>query len=319
MSGLLERRRRQPADPRAAQSAGSARDAVPVVLTDRYSPMSRKVLVRVVGYGLLALGTILYLGPFLVQIATSFKTDADAVGNPVSLIPSPVSTAAWAVVAGENPAYSIPVFRWLGNSFLVTISVTLGRLIIDSLAGYALARLRFRGRAVVFAGVVAVLAVPGVVLLIPKFLVLNQLGMFDSYAGMILSLFCDAVGILLMKTAFEAVPAELDEAARIDGAGVFRTFWSVVLPLVRPALVTVTILSFHGSWNEFTHFLVATSDPDLATMNLGIARLTAGDLQGSQQFPLKLALATLSTIPIAIVYVFFSRYFLRSGNATGLK
>ncbi|PZF80159.1 carbohydrate ABC transporter permease [Jiangella anatolica] len=314
MSGLTLRRR---PDRRAARPA---RDAVPVVLTDRYSPLPRKVAVRVIGYGLLALGTLLYLGPFLVQVATSFKTDADAVANPVSLIPSPVSMAAWEIVAGSNPAYSVPVFRWLGNSFFVTISVTLGRLIIDSLAGYALARLRFRGRTVVFAGVVAVLAVPGVVLLIPKFLVLNELGMFDSYSGMILPLFCDAVGILLMKTAFEAVPTELDEAARIDGAGVFRTFWSVILPLVRPALVTVTILSFQGSWNEFTHFLIATSDPDLATMNLGIARLTAGgDLQGSQQFPLKLALATLSTIPIAIVYVFFSRYFMRSGSATGLK
>ncbi|TDE11899.1 carbohydrate ABC transporter permease [Jiangella asiatica] len=303
----MARRRRRPAE------------SVPVVLTDRYSPRSRKVLVRVVGYGLLAVGTVLYLGPFLVQIATSFKTDADAVADPVSLWPSPVSTAAWSVIAGSNPALDIPVLRWLGNSLFVTVSVTLGRLIIDSLAGYALARLRFRGRAMVFAGVVAVLAVPGVVLLIPKFLVLNELGMFDTYAGMILPLLCDAVGILLMKTAFEAVPTELDEAARIDGAGVFRTFWSVVLPLVRPALVTVTILSFQGSWNEFTHFLVATSDPDLATLNLGIARLTAGDLQGSQQFPLKLALATLSTIPIAIVYVFFSRYFMRSGASSSLK
>lgn len=294
-------------------------ESTPVVLTDRYSPWPRKLAFRTVAYGLLALGTVLYLGPFLVQLATSFKTDAGAIANPVSLIPSPVSLAAWEIVAGSNPAFAIPVGRWLVNSFIVTVSVTLGRLMIDALAGYALARLRFPGRRLVFATIIAVLAVPGIVLLIPRFLVVNQLGMFDTYAGMILPLLFDAVGILLMKTAFEAVPHELEEAARIDGAGIFRTFWSVVLPLVAPALVTVTIFSFQGSWNEFTHFLVATSDPDLATLNLGIARLSAGDLRGPSQFPLKLALATLSTIPIAVVYIFFSRYFIRFGATTGLK
>jgi multiple sugar transport system permease protein len=201
----------------------------------------------------------------------------------------------------------------------VTVSITTGRLVIDSLAGYALARLRFPGRRAVFRGILAVMAVPGVVLLIPKFLVLKQLGMFDSYSGMIIPLLSDSVGIMLMKTAFEHVPVELEEAARIDGAGVFRTFFSVVLPLVRPALVTVTILSFQGSWNEFTHFLVATSDPKYETLTLGIARLTAGALQGPQQFPLKLALATLSTIPVAVVYVVFQRYFVRTQLSSGLK
>ncbi|MGH3681420.1 MAG: carbohydrate ABC transporter permease [Natronosporangium sp.] len=294
-------------------------EAVPVVLTDRFSPWPRKLTFRLVAYGLLTLGTILYLGPFLIQLATSFKTDATAAANPVSLIPNPVSTAAWEIVAGDNPAYAIPVARWVTNSFVVTGSVTLGRLVIDSLAGYALARLRFPGRPVVLATVIAVLAVPGVVLLIPRFLVVNQLGMFDTYAGMILPLLFDAVGILLMRAAFQAVPPELEEAARIDGASVLRTFWSVVLPLVKPALVAVTIFSFQGSWNEFTHFLVATSDPDLATLNLGIARLSAGDLRGPTQFPLKLALATMSVIPIAVVYVFFSRYFVRFGATTGLK
>jgi multiple sugar transport system permease protein len=294
-------------------------EPTPVVLTDKFSPWPRRLTFRVVAYGLLGLGTVLYLGPFLVQVATSFKTDAGATANPVSLIPSPFSLAAWEIVAGNNPAYAIPVGRWLANSFIVTISVTIGRLVMDALAGYALARLRFPGRRLVFATIIAVLAVPGVVLLIPRFLIVNQLGMFNTYAGMILPLLFDAVGILLMKTAFEAVPHELEEAATIDGAGVFRTFWSVVLPLVKPALVTITIFSFQGSWNEFTHFLVATSDPNLATLNLGIARLSAGDLRGPTEFPLKLALATLSTIPIAVVYVFFSRYFIRFGATTGLK
>ena len=147
---------------------------------------------------------------------------------------------------------------------------------------------------VVDASLLAVMAVPGIVLLIPKFLVLQRLGMFDTYSAMTIPLFADAVGILLMKTAFEAVPIELEEAALIDGAGVFTRFSRIMLPLTVPALITVVIISFQGSWNEFTHFLVATPDPDLATLNLGIARLTAGGLGSGQQFPLKLALATLS-------------------------
>jgi multiple sugar transport system permease protein len=297
----------------------SAVDAVPLVYTDRLAPLRRRVTKRVVGYGLLLLGTLLYLGPFAIQLANSFKTDAGAAINPLSLVPSPLSLVAWSRAFGGDPALAVPLSQWLGNSFLVTVSITTGRLVIDSLAGYALARLRFPGRRAVFRGILAVMAVPGVVLLIPKFLVLKQLGMFDSYSGMIIPLLSDSVGIMLMKTAFEHVPVELEEAARIDGAGVFRTFFSVVLPLVRPALVTVTILSFQGSWNEFTHFLVATSDPKYETLTLGIARLTAGALQGPQQFPLKLALATLSTIPVAVVYVVFQRYFVRTQLSSGLK
>ncbi len=281
--------------------------------------MNGRVAIRVVGYTLLAAGTVLYLGPFLVQLASSFKTDPYAASNPASLLPDPFTLAAWRRAFGLDTSLDMPIVRWLGNSFLVTVSVTLGRLILDCMAGYALARLRFPGRSTVNGLVLAVLAVPGVVLLIPKFLVLKELGLFNTYSGMILPLLCDSVGILLMKTAFEQVPRELEEAARIDGAGIFRTLWSIVVPLVRPAMVTVAILAFQGSWNEFTHFLVATSDPDLETLNLGIARLVAGPLGGAQQFPLKLALATVSTIPVLIVYVIFQRQFVRSQLSSGVK
>lgn len=276
-------------------------------------------LTRGLAYAVLVVGLLLYLGPFVIQVVTSFKTDPDAAQNPMSLVPDPVSLDAWNTVLGNNPAVQMPVGRWLFNSFFVTISVTAGRVVLGSLAGYALARLRFRGRSVVSAGLIAVIAVPVIVLLIPKFLILQRLGLYDTYAGMILPLFADAVSIMLLRTAFEAVPVEMEEAAVIDGAGVFTRFSKVVLPLVVPALVSVIILAFQGSWNEFTHFLVATADPDKATLNLGIARLSSGVLGQGTQFPLKLALATLSTLPIALVYVFFSRYFTRSVATSGIK
>ncbi len=295
------------------------RAAIPAIYADRHRSPGRRAAVRVAAYSALAVGVVLYLGPFLIQLVTSFKTDADAVNNPVSLVPDPVTGDAWRTVAGDNPAIDLPVSRWLANSFIVTVSITIGRVVINSLTGYALARLRFPGRRVLVSVLLAVLAVPGIVLLIPRFLVLTRLDLFDTYWGMIIPLFCDATGILLMRTAFEAVPYELEEAAIIDGAGPLRRFRSVVLPLTYPALITVVILSFQGSWNEFTHFLVATSDPDLATLNLGIARLSAGGLRGPSEFPLKLALATLSIIPIALVYVFFSRHFTRSAATSGIK
>jgi multiple sugar transport system permease protein len=294
-----------------------SREPIPAIYAGGSRPPWQRLSLRAVGYALLALGVLLYLGPFVLQVVTSFKTDPDAANNPLSLVPDPVSLDAWRTVGGEGT--SVPLGRWFQNSFVVTTSITLGRLVIDCLAGYALARLRFPGKAAVTALLLAILAVPGIVLLIPRFLVLTQLDLFDTYGGMILPLLCDVVGILLMRSAFEAVPAELEEAAMIDGAGPVRRLWSVVLPLVRPALITVTILSFQGSWNEFTLYLVATSDPDLATLNLGIARLVSGSLGGATQFPLKLALATLSTVPIALVYVFFSRYFTRSTATSGIR
>ena len=192
--------------------------------------------------------------------------------------------------------------------------VTIGRVFLDSLAGYALARLRFPGRRAIFGAVLAVMAVPGVVLLIPKFLVLKQLGLYNTYPALILPLLVDAAGVFIMKQFFESVPVSVEEAARIDGAGVFRTFWSVVLPMARPALITLTILSFQGSWNEFPHTLVAVQDPALFTLPRGLADLVSGSLGAGTQYPLKLGAALLATIPVAVIFVIFQRYFVRDAN-----
>ncbi|BCB82327.1 sugar ABC transporter permease [Phytohabitans flavus] len=226
-----------------------------------------------VGYSILIFFALVFLYPFVIQLANSLKSEPDAAANPLSPIPHPVSFAGFErIFEGTN----FPL--WLVNSLLVTTVITVGRVFFDSLAGYALARLRFRGRQAIFAGVIAVMAVPGVVLLIPKFLVLNQFGIYDSYTALILPIIVDAAGVFIMKQFFESVPASMEEAARIDGASVFRTYWSVVLPMARPALITLTILSFQGSWNEFPHTLVAVQDPDLFTLPRGLADLVSGSL-----------------------------------------
>ncbi|GLY21224.1 carbohydrate ABC transporter permease [Micromonospora sp. NBRC 101691] len=276
---------------------------------DRRPDGARALATTFLGYATLVFFGLVFLYPFVIQIANSFKTEPDAAANPLSPVPDPVALDGFARIF-EGTAFPL----WMGNSVLVTVLVTAGRVFFDSLAGYALARLRFRGRAGLFAAVVAVMAVPGVVLLIPKFLVLNQLGMYDSYAALVVPLLADAAGVFIMKQFFESIPVSVEEAARIDGAGPFRTFWSVVLPMARPALITLTILSFQGSWNEFPHSLVAVQDPDLFTLPRGLADLVSGSLGSGTQYPLKLGAALLATIPVAIVFVIFQRYFVRDAN-----
>ncbi|MFD9606178.1 carbohydrate ABC transporter permease [Streptomyces sp. NPDC059970] len=275
---------------------------------------------RLVGYAaVLGLG-LLYLLPFVLQLVTGFKTDPDAAAHPLGMLPTTPTTAAYQRLFGlSQAADGVPFLRWLGNSALVAVAVTVGRVLFDSMAGYALARLRFRGRTALFGFVLAVMAVPGVALLIPKFLVLNTFGLFDTYTGMILPLLVDAAGIFIMKQFFESVPREVEEAARVDGAGVFRIFWSVVLPMARPALITLTILSFQGSWNEFTHFLVSTQSGQYETLTTGLARFVSGGLGGGTQYPLKLAAALLSTIPVAALFFCFQRYFVSGANAGAVK
>jgi multiple sugar transport system permease protein len=253
-------------------------------------------------YLLLLLLAVIYILPFLIQVATSFKTEPEAAANPLGLFPENWTTAAYERLFRFS---DFPL--WGLNSTIVALLVTAGRVFFDSLAGYALARIPFRGRTVVFALVIAVMAVPGVVLLIPKFLVINQLGMYDSYSGMIVPLLADAAGVFIMKNFFESIPVSIEEQARIDGAGVFRTFWSIVLPMATPAVMTIVILSFQGSWNELNHFIVATQDPQLNTLTKGVAQLSSGQLSQGTQYPLKLAAAVLMTIPVAVVFFLFQK------------
>jgi len=259
-------------------------------------------------YLTLLIFAFLYIYPFLLELGTSFKSETDSVNNPVNPIPRNWVVSAFATLGQQD----FP--RWFMNSVVVAVFVTAGRIFFDSMAGYALARLRFRGRSAVFAAIIAVMAVPGVVLLIPKFLVIRTLGIYDTYPGLIIPLLADATGVFIMKQFFESIPASIEEAAKIDGAGMFRVFWSVVLPMARPALMALTILSFQGSWNDFSDILIAHENPALDTLTTGVGRLVSGQLGAATQYPLKLAAAVAMTIPVAIVFFVFQKYILRTGQ-----
>ncbi|MEY2849679.1 MAG: hypothetical protein RI885_2346 [Actinomycetota bacterium] len=285
-----------------ARTAIQADPTAPKPTRRRKGLSPRLRTVAILSYLMLIILSLIYIYPFLISIAGSFKTDADATGNPLSLIPQ-----TWTAAAYERLFTDEPLPQWALNSTIVTIFVTAGRVFFDSLAGYALSRLQFRGRGIVFAAVIAVMAVPAVVLLIPRFLILKELGLFDTYGGMILPLIIDAAGIFIMKQFFESIPISVEEAARIDGAGVFRTFWTIVLPMARPAVITLTILSFQGSWNEYAHFIVSRQSADLNTLTTGVGSLVSGQLGQGNQYPLVLASAMLMTVPVAIVFFIFQK------------
>jgi len=252
---------------------------------------------------------LLYIYPFIISIAASFKTDAEATQDALGLIPDTVTFAAYERLFGD-----VPFPLWAGNTVMISTIVTIGRVFFDSLAGYALSRLKFRGRAFVFAAFIAILSVPGVVLLIPRFLILQQLGLYDTYGGMIIPLLSTAAGVFIMKQFFDSIPVSVEEAARIDGASTFRTYWTIVLPMARPALITLFILSFQGSWNELGHFIVSRQSPELNTLTTGVASLVSGQLGSGNQFPLQLAAAVLMTIPVAVLFFIFQK---RIMNTTG--
>jgi multiple sugar transport system permease protein len=282
----------------------SAATAAPreAALRSESSAVRRRRVGTALSYGVLVAIAVIYIFPFLIAVVTAFKTEPDATVNPLALVPSPVTTSAFhQLYKGQD------FLVWVKNSVIVTLSVTFLRVFLDSLAGYALARLRFRGRGAAFATIVAVMAVPSVVLLIPKFLMIRQLGMYDSYSGMIIPLLVDAAGVFIMKNFFESIPVSVEESARIDGASIFRIYWSIVLPMARPALVTIFILSFQGSWNELAHFIISAQSSSLNTLTKGVAQLASGQLGVGNRYPLKLAASVLMTIPVAILFFVFQR------------
>lgn len=270
-------------------------------IQNRHRPRSWRNAAALIPLILLAL---IYIYPFIINVLTSFKSQSEAVANPLGL-PQTWTAAAYARLFAAS---DFPL--WFKNSVIVAVVVTLGRVFFGSLAGYALARLRFPGRGTVFALLVAIMAVPSVVLLIPKFLVIKQLGIYNTYAALIVPLLVDAAGVFIMKNFFESIPPSIEEAARIDGAGTFRIYWSVVLPMARAALITIVILSFQGSWNELSHFIVSSDKPELFTLTKGVAQLSSGALSAGTQFPIKLAAAAVMTIPVAVAFFIFQRHIM---------
>lgn len=259
----------------------------------------------------LGVGLVLALVPFVWMISGSFRSETDLYQNPASLFPTSISLHGYIGVWQQ-----LPFLRLLLNSFIFAGVTTALTLLFDSMCAYALARLNFVGRNVCFVLVIATLMVPFQVTLIPVFIQLFHLGWLNTYQGLIVPRATSAFGIFLFRQFFMSIPRDLDEAARIDGAGHWRIYWRVIMPLAKPAIATVAILNFTNLWNDLLWPLVITSSNDMLTLPAG---LTLFGGQHVTDHAILLAGATISLLPIAIGFFFAQKYFVAGVSTTGLK
>ncbi|MGY6026336.1 carbohydrate ABC transporter permease [Streptomyces spinosirectus] len=270
---------------------------------------------RPVLYLLASLGLLVMAAPFLWMAVSSFKTRQDLTASPPVWIP-----ARWTLGNFHALLDQLDMPRYFVNSLVVAVLVTVCNLLFCSMLGYALAKLDFTGRTKVFAVVLAALMVPGNLLILPLYVLMSGLNLIDSYAGLVLPFAASAFGVFLMRQFMQSVPDELLEAARIDGAGEWYIFWRIVLPLVRPALATLAIFTFLGSWNNFVWPLVATNDPGKYTLPVALAtfandpnRTVAG---GNGML---MAGSLLVVLPVLAVFAVLQRHFTQGIATAGLK
>ncbi|HJQ14273.1 MAG TPA: carbohydrate ABC transporter permease [Anaerolineales bacterium] len=267
---------------------------------------------RTLFYLVLILFALFFLLPLLWMVVTAFKPFEEWL-NP-NWIPVNPTLENFASIFNDK---TLPVVKWFFNSMLIASLFTSVILIIDSLAGYAYARLEFPGKNLLFGLLLATLVMPGIMFLIPNYLTVARLGWIGTIQGVIAPGFAGVFGVFFMRQFFQGLPRELEEAAYIDGASVARTFFSVILPLSKGPLITLGIITFLTSWNDFLWpLLILGNDRQDLTLPVGLATL-----QGQYNFDYGklMAGALVLTIPVLILYAVFQRYIIRSISMTGIK
>lgn len=260
---------------------------------------------------LLALGAALMLLPLLWTISTSLKAPGRIFTYPLVWLPlPPVWDNYWQVLT------VMPFARFYGNSLFVAASATLLELLTSALAAFAFARLRFHGRDQLFLLYLATLMIPGQVTLIPSFLIIRAFGWYDTYQALIIPGAFSAFGTFLLRQYFRTIPLDLDEAARIDGASALRIWWSITLPLSRPALATFAIFSFLGQWNSFLWPLIVTNSLEMRTLPLGLSMLQS---QYSVQWHLLMAGTVIALVPMLAVYIVGQHWIIQGLNPTSIR
>jgi multiple sugar transport system permease protein len=256
--------------------------------------------------------TALVLLPIAIIVLTAFKPAAEVNAYPPSLLPDDWTLANLKTVTSE-----LPFARLVGNSFVFVGGVTLFALIFDSLAAYALARLDFKGRKILLVAIIATLMIPFQATLIPLYQLVADLGWVNTYTGLIAPRAADAFGIFFLRQFFLALPRDIDQAARIDGAGEFRIFRSIVLPNAVPALLTLGLFTFVNNWNDLLWPLVFTTDAEMGTITSGLTQLTGPS--GIVPHGVMMAGSLIAILPLVIAFLFIQRRFIENIATTGLK
>ena len=292
-----------------------AESARPTAPADRppAQPDRARTLRRTLQYGVLGVLTLIFISPLIYMLSTAFKTTADAASPTPQWIPSNPTTAAFSTILGNE---GTPVVRWLLNSVLAAGLQTLLIVATAAMAAYALARLEFAGKRFLFSLIIATLFIPPVILLIPNYLITGRLGWLDSLAAVIVPGAAGAFGVFFLRQFFLGLPRELEEAAFIDGAGRFRTFFTVILPLSRPALVTLAMLSFLTNWNDFLWPVYVLFSPENQTLPAGLSTLQNAN---AVRYDLLMAGAVIASVPVLILYAAAQRYVVEGVSRAGLK
>ncbi|MBD2260283.1 carbohydrate ABC transporter permease [Pseudanabaena sp. FACHB-2040] len=282
----------------------------------RFQPLEKfwrqPLWARVGLYAVLSAIALVMLIPLLWLLSTALKSgDENIFAFPPQLIPARPTFRNFITVWQTNP-----FGRYFINSTIVAVLTVGLNLLVCSLAAYPLARLVFRGREVIFSLVVSTILIPFQIVMIPLYILTVQLGLRNSYLGLIFPYIASAFGIFLMRQAFQSVPKELEEAARMDGCSELGIWWNVMLPATRPALVTLAIFTFIGSWSDFLWPLIVLDRPEYYTLPLGVAQL-AGSF--SLDWRLIAAGSVISIVPVILLFVFLQRYIVPTETGSGLK
>lgn len=263
-------------------------------------------------YCVLALIGVVWIFPFLWMALGSVKTQREILASPPKLLPEHATLENFTQWFQE-----LNFGSYFTNSLVVAVITVLGNIVFCSMVGYALAKMKFAGKNIVFGAVMVTLMVPSVATFVPLFVIVSNLGLSNTYAALILPFLTQPIGVFLMRQFIAGIPDALMEAARIDGAGELRIFFQIILPQCGPAMATLAILTFLSSWNNFLWPLVAAQTDDMYTLPVALSLYSTG--QNATNYSVLLAGAVLIITPILLLFVFLQRYFIQGVAMTGIK
>ncbi|WP_147675150.1 carbohydrate ABC transporter permease [Numidum massiliense] len=266
---------------------------------------------KIIVHTVLILGAVVMVTPFLWMILTSVKSFAESMLVPPTFLPE-----TWKLDNYSEVFETVNFAKYYWNTIVITVGRTIGQLILCSLAAYAFARLSFPGKNIIFVALLSVLMVPSQVVMIPSFVIVRELGWFDTLYALIVPGIFSAFGVFLLRQFFMSIPKELDEAAKIDGCSYFGIYWRIILPLAKPALVSLAIFTILASWNDFLWPLVVTSSDEMRVLSIGIASFQG---QYATQYPLLMAGALMASLPMIVIFIVLQRYFIEGIALTGVK
>lgn len=269
--------------------------------------MTKRILLHLALFGL----ALLTLAPFAWMLAASFMPTGEASAIPPRLWPSTPTLEHY-----RDLFTRMDMGRYAFNSALIALLATVLATMINAMAGYAFAKLRFAGREMIFRGLLTAMVIPAQVAMLPLFLLLKEMGLINTYAGVLVPLLASIFGIFLVRQYAQNIPDAVLDAARLDGASEFRLFWSIVLPMLRPILATLALFTFMGSWNDFMWPLIVLSDGSLYTLPVALANLAGEHVQDTE---LMMAASTLTVLPVLMVFLLLQKQYIAGLTQGSLK